>query len=246
MSEIDPRFAKAHYEHDLKVDPLLRAMRDDGLIATPQAAVAASSQSAELMMLADEPISGFVCGQCGTLLAKGYDCGACGSFEAVTPQEWESGQRDTLSEEAHPVLKADKYDYALLPFLTLMQKELHANSSKGDRPGWLQMSRQTGMLEIYYHTAKLQKAVRDDDTPSIKEYAADVANLCMMILDICGGLEFVEQAAQADVVAVRDADDAKRYRHLRSAGNETKHYVGDGGHLLSGEKLDTAIDADME
>lgn len=34
---IDPRFAAAHYEHDLKVDPLLRAMQDDGIIdsATP-------------------------------------------------------------------------------------------------------------------------------------------------------------------------------------------------------------------
>lgn len=38
-TSIDPRFAAAHYEHDLKIDPLLRAMQDDGIITAPQQAV---------------------------------------------------------------------------------------------------------------------------------------------------------------------------------------------------------------
>jgi hypothetical protein len=32
-NEIDPCFAAAHYEHDLKADPLLRAMQDDGIVS---------------------------------------------------------------------------------------------------------------------------------------------------------------------------------------------------------------------
>src|SRR3954469_18728963 len=48
-----------------------------------------------------------------------------------------------------------KYDDTLLPFLALMRRELHANSSKGDRPGWLTMSKEVGLLEIYWHAAKL-------------------------------------------------------------------------------------------
>lgn len=89
-------------------------------------------------------------------------------------------------EQPAPVAK--KYDDTLLPFLALMRKELHANAGKGDRPGWLAMSRDQGMLEIYYHASKLQKAVRDGNGAGTREYAADVANMCMMLLDICGGL----------------------------------------------------------
>lgn len=85
-----------------------------------------------------------------------------------------------------------KYDDVLLPFAHLMARELHANADKGDRPGWLQMSPAIGMLEIYYHAAKLQKAVKDGNGEGIREYAADVANMSMMLLDVCGGLGAVE------------------------------------------------------
>lgn len=81
-----------------------------------------------------------------------------------------------------------KYGEVLEAFLALMEAELHANAGKGDRPGWLSMTPETGMLEIYYHTAKLQKAVRDRDLDRIREHSADVANMSMMILDVCGGL----------------------------------------------------------
>lgn len=85
-----------------------------------------------------------------------------------------------------------KYDDVLLPFLSLMRKELHANSSKGDRPGWLRMDPNTALLEIYWHTAKLSVAVNKNDGPAIMEHSADVANMAMMLLDVCGGLAFAE------------------------------------------------------
>lgn len=79
-----------------------------------------------------------------------------------------------------------KYDEVLRPFLAMMENELHANAGKGDRPGWLQMDRKTALLEIYYHLGKLQKAVKNDDLNGIVEYAADVANMSMMLVDVCG------------------------------------------------------------
>ncbi len=87
-----------------------------------------------------------------------------------------------------PATIAGKYAMVLSPFLALMEKELHANSGKGDRPGWLSMTPETGMLEIYYHVAKLQKAVKNNDIEGIKEYSADVANMAMMMADIFGTL----------------------------------------------------------
>jgi hypothetical protein len=87
---------------------------------------------------------------------------------------------------------ADKFDDVLLPFLTLMRRELHANTDKGDRPGWLTMDANTALLEVYWHVAKLSAAVNNNDGPAIMEHSADVANMAMMVLDICGGLAWVE------------------------------------------------------
>lgn len=89
-------------------------------------------------------------------------------------------------------MPAEKYDDVLLPFLSLMRRELHANSRKGDRPGWLRMDANTALLEVYWHTAKLSAAVKNNDGPAIMEHSADVANMALMVLDICGGLAFVE------------------------------------------------------
>lgn len=78
------------------------------------------------------------------------------------------------------------YDDVLLPFLAMMRAELHANAHKGDRPGWLTMDRKTAMLEVFYHMGKLHQAVHRKDTGAVIEYAADVANMCMMLVDVCG------------------------------------------------------------
>lgn len=88
-----------------------------------------------------------------------------------------------------------KYGAFLNPFIAFMDAELHANAGKGDRAGWLGMSRETAMLEIYYHLAKLHKAVKNDDLGSIVEHSADVANMSMMLLDICGGLPVAGEEA---------------------------------------------------
>ena len=98
-----------------------------------------------------------------------------------------------------------KYGDVLRPFVIQMERELHANAGKGDRPGWLKMSPEVALLEIYYHLAKLQKAVKDNNGPGIQEYAADVANMSMMLLDICGGLALIEYAAPAASGAHPDA-----------------------------------------
>lgn len=82
-----------------------------------------------------------------------------------------------------------KYGEVLVPFLALMETELHANARKGDRPGWLSMSPSTALLEIYWHTAKLSAAVKNGDAAAIREHSADVANMAMMLLDVCGGLQ---------------------------------------------------------
>lgn len=87
---------------------------------------------------------------------------------------------------------AEKYDDVLLPFLSLMRKELHANAGKGDRPGWLRMDANTALLEVYWHAAKLSAAVKNNDGPAIMEHSADVANMAMMVLDLCGGLALVD------------------------------------------------------
>lgn len=96
-----------------------------------------------------------------------------------------------------PAHEPEKYDDTLLPFLALMRRELHNNASKGDRPGWLKMSADTALLEIYWHTAKLSAAVKNNDGPAIIEHSADVANMAMMLLDVCGGLGHAAIAAQA-------------------------------------------------
>ena len=82
-----------------------------------------------------------------------------------------------------------KYGNVLGPFVSMMERELHANSGKkGDRLGWLAMSRADLLLEIYYHLAKLQKAALKDDASGIAEFGADVANMAMMLVDKCGAL----------------------------------------------------------
>lgn len=72
----------------------------------------------------------------------------------------------------------------LEPFIAMMDRELENNTAKGDRPGWLQMTPEQCLLEIYYHVSKLQKAVRDRDLARVAENTADVANMAMMMADI--------------------------------------------------------------
>lgn len=50
------------------------------------------------------------------------------------------------------------------------------------------------LLDIFYHVAKLQKATKDNNLDGIREYAADVANMAMMLADVCGVLEAIQES----------------------------------------------------
>lgn len=99
-----------------------------------------------------------------------------------------------MGEPTEP--SAGKYADVLAPFVSMMEAELHANAGKGDRPGWLTMSRDQALLEIYWHAAKLSAAVKNDNAALIREHSADVANMAMMLLDVCGGLVSAQPAAR--------------------------------------------------
>lgn len=99
-------------------------------------------------------------------------------------QGWEASE-----EEIGQPRFVRRYVDVLKPFAALMLKELCANSGKGDRPGWLKMTPTDALLEIFYHVGKLQKALKDHDNAGIVEHSADVANLCLMMTDICGLLD---------------------------------------------------------
>lgn len=120
----------------------------------------------------------------------------------------------------HPAPVAQKYDETLLPFVALMRKELHANDGKGDRPGWLSMTTDTCLLEIIYHFGKLQASVKRGDEDGIREYAADVANMCMMLVDICGLFGLTEQPAPVAMVTTMQAELAQAKRQLAACAEQ--------------------------
>lgn len=70
------------------------------------------------------------------------------------------------------------------PFVASMYRELEANAHKGDQAGWLLMPLRQAWQEISWHSAKLAVAIKSNDEQRIREYAADVANGCMMLVDI--------------------------------------------------------------
>lgn len=88
-----------------------------------------------------------------------------------------------------------KYDEVLRPFNAAMERELHANSHKGDRPAWIQVPAATLMSELLYHHSKLQVALDAGDGDRILEYSADIANISMMIADVCGALSLMPVVA---------------------------------------------------
>lgn len=133
-----------------------------------------------------------------------------------------------------------KYDEVLRPFVALMEKELHANSHKGDREGWLQMTEEQTLGEIEYHVSKLSKAMTDMNPDGVREYAADVASLCMMLLDIGGQLKADPTPPQpiydepADIAELRaELNLAKRYlRQTLAAHNPRSRLSCDMRRLI--------------
>lgn len=93
----------------------------------------------------------------------------------------------------------------LLNFHALMVEELAANAGKGDRPGWRTMNGRDAVSEVFWHAAKLAVSVREymssrrldeeragaltaqerqQAAERVKEYAADVSNCAMMVVDV--------------------------------------------------------------
>lgn len=92
-------------------------------------------------------------------------------------------------------------------FHRAMAEELAANADKGDRPGWLGATPPALLLDVHDHLAKLHLAAvehgrrergmiprplpwGDRDTASlVREFAADTANMAMMLADRLGVLD---------------------------------------------------------
>jgi len=125
-------------------------------------------------------------------------------LQRIRAMEADKGQGEPVATLAR------KYDDTLMPFVALMRKELHANADKGDRPGWLSMSADTCLLEIIYHFGKLQASVKRGDGDGMAEYGADVANMCMMLPDICGVIDLVRHNEQTAPVA--DGTTSDKYK----------------------------------
>jgi hypothetical protein len=100
------------------------------------------------------------------------------------------------------------------------------------------MSPASALLEVYYHLAKLQKAVKNNDGPAIQEHSADVANMAMMVLDVCGGLAVVETAA---------APQAAQAGEPRVAAFQIpESWVNRGGQVVAPGQLLAAVAAHAE
>lgn len=71
-------------------------------------------------------------------------------------------------------------DRDILKFVQLMEKELKANSHKGD---WKTFIDQDKIIqELYYHLDKLEKVrLTNKDFQLMKEYIADCANILMFL-----------------------------------------------------------------
>lgn len=76
----------------------------------------------------------------------------------------------------------------LAPFTRRMAAELQANSHKGH---WAGADEATMIAEVVYHVGKLHDALIYSKGDPL-EFAADVANLCMMIVDNRGLLSSSE------------------------------------------------------
>lgn len=79
-----------------------------------------------------------------------------------------------------------------LQFATLMQRELDANNKKGPWQEWTP-SDYLILADLHNHVVKLGSAVRGAYPEQITEHGADVANLCMKIVELFGKISVIAQ-----------------------------------------------------
>lgn len=66
-------------------------------------------------------------------------------------------------------------------FIKACEAEIQANTEKkGPWSAW-KPTKKEALTELGWHTAKLNGAVLNDDLEDVKQYAADVANICEKI-----------------------------------------------------------------
>lgn len=115
----------------------------------------------------------------------------------VMPQD--GVDRAIAARTAEPTIEELKAIYPeVQKFATLMLRELWANRGKGDQAGWRRCSDTELWNEIQWHSAKLAVACKtrqnsvgnepymEDLAVPVREYAADTANMAMMLLDTLG------------------------------------------------------------
>ena len=73
-------------------------------------------------------------------------------------------------------------------FAQAMDRELRANRNKGGPAAWREDGSQRMLTELTYHQGKLANAVQRGNVHEVLEFAADVANLAMMVADAHGAL----------------------------------------------------------
>jgi hypothetical protein len=95
--------------------------------------------------------------------------------------------------------------------------QLEANQHKGDRLNWVNLDSQELIKEVHYHTDKLQIAINNQDKVKIAEYAADVANLVGMIMDVekVLDLDSIDKSRiPKEVVTIKEKPKKKEERHI--------------------------------
>lgn len=66
-------------------------------------------------------------------------------------------------------------------FAAVMRRELWTNRTKGTKDTWREDRVRDLTSEVFWHAAKLAMAVKHQDPDLIREHAADVANMAMMV-----------------------------------------------------------------
>jgi hypothetical protein len=136
-------------------------------------------------------------------------CETCGGTRILSGAE----RPKTLTLELAPqtIRWLDKHPQEWVcveEFVAMMVEELAANDGKGNRPGWLTMSRKDAIAVVHWHASKLAVAAKEAaDVPGkgdsllrranhdgavrqTREFAADTANCALMVLDCMGLLSF--------------------------------------------------------
>src|SRR5690606_29272888 len=134
----------------------------------------------------------------------------------------------------------------VIAFAHLMQHKLNMNAHKdgegwgrdsGGKRGWKSCSPQFLMDKLYEEVLELTLAIHEGDSAkSIRQEAADVGNIAMMLADVCGALS--QPAEQHDPLAV--SDHCGERESLPLMARRPRHKDDDLGELYeNGKRLCT-------